>query len=99
MTVQGFKKTLRCAHLLLQTRTKVLNNELDHAFRNWYPQFRAEAAQPPTFSTDSYPASLARFADRALQVGYIRRREYGLFCKFPSAALVYRNAAAIKIMP
>jgi hypothetical protein len=32
------------AHLLLQRRTKVLNNELDDAFRNWYPQFRAEAA-------------------------------------------------------
>ena len=29
---------------LLQTRTKVLNNELDRTFRKWYPQFRAEAA-------------------------------------------------------
>lgn len=36
--------TLRGAHLLLQTRTKVLNNELDDTFRKWYPQFRAEAA-------------------------------------------------------
>ena len=27
-----------------QTRTKVLNDEPDNAFRNWYPQFRAEAA-------------------------------------------------------
>jgi hypothetical protein len=36
--------TLRGAHLLLQTRTKVLNNELDDVFRNWYPQFRADAA-------------------------------------------------------
>jgi hypothetical protein len=33
--------TLRGAHLLLQTRTKVLNNELDDAFRNRYPLFRA----------------------------------------------------------
>ncbi|MGI8989939.1 MAG: Tn3 family transposase, partial [Bryobacteraceae bacterium] len=29
---------------LLQTRTKVLNNELDDTFKHWYPQFRAEAA-------------------------------------------------------
>jgi hypothetical protein len=36
--------TLRAAHLLLQTRTKVLNNELDDTIRKWYPQFRAEAA-------------------------------------------------------
>jgi hypothetical protein len=36
--------TLRGAHLLLQTRTKVLNNELDDTIRKWYPQFRAEAA-------------------------------------------------------
>jgi hypothetical protein len=41
---QQMEWTLRGAHLLLQTRTKVLNNELDHAFRNWYPQFRSEAA-------------------------------------------------------
>jgi hypothetical protein len=32
--------TLRGAHLLLQTRTKVLNNELEEVFRRWYPQFR-----------------------------------------------------------
>jgi hypothetical protein len=36
--------TLRSAHLLLQTRTRVLNNELADTFRHWYPQFRAEAA-------------------------------------------------------
>ncbi len=35
--------TLRGAHLLLQTRTKVLNNELENVFRSWYPQFRAES--------------------------------------------------------
>ena len=34
--------TLRGAHLLLQTRTKVLNNELENAFRRWYPQFRTQ---------------------------------------------------------
>jgi hypothetical protein len=31
---------------LLQTRTKVLNNELDEVFRRWYPKFRPVAAQP-----------------------------------------------------
>jgi hypothetical protein len=36
--------TPRGAHLLLQTRTKVLNNELDEVFRRWYPRFRAKAA-------------------------------------------------------
>jgi len=35
--------TLRGAHLLLQTRTKVLNNELENVFRSWYPQFRPAA--------------------------------------------------------
>jgi hypothetical protein len=32
------------AHLLLQARTKVLNDELDQTFRRWYPGFR----KPPT---------------------------------------------------
>ena len=36
--------TLRGAHLLLQTRTTVLNNELEEVFRRWYPRFRTEAA-------------------------------------------------------
>ena len=35
--------TLRGAHLLLQTRTKVLNNELEEVFRRWYPLFRIQA--------------------------------------------------------
>ena len=35
--------TLRGAHLLLQTRTKVLNDELEGVFRRWYQQFRAQA--------------------------------------------------------
>ena len=34
--------TLRGAHLLLQTRTKVLNDELDATFRQWYPKFRPQ---------------------------------------------------------
>jgi hypothetical protein len=30
------------AHLLLQTRTRVLNEDLDDLFRRWYPKFRSE---------------------------------------------------------
>ena len=41
---QQMQWTLRGAHVLLQTRTKVLNNELEGVFRLWYPQFRAQAA-------------------------------------------------------
>jgi hypothetical protein len=32
--------TPRGAHLLLQTRTKVLNGDLEDTFRRWYPAFR-----------------------------------------------------------
>ena len=42
---QQMSWTLKGAHLLLQTRTKVLNNELDEVFRRWYPKFRP-VAQP-----------------------------------------------------
>jgi len=35
--------TQRGTHLLLQTRTKVFNDELEAAFRPWYPLFRAQA--------------------------------------------------------
>ena len=41
---QQMQGTLRGAHLLLQTRTKVLNHELDEVFRRWYPKFRLLAA-------------------------------------------------------
>jgi len=41
---QQMQWTLRGAHLLLQTRTEDLNNELEETFRRSYPQFRAEAA-------------------------------------------------------
>jgi hypothetical protein len=30
------------AHLLVQMRTKVLNDELEGLFRRWYPCFRAK---------------------------------------------------------
>ncbi|MGH9452216.1 MAG: ISKra4 family transposase [Terriglobia bacterium] len=35
--------TLCGAHLLLQARTKVLNDELEEVFRRWYPRFRVQA--------------------------------------------------------
>jgi len=41
---QQMQWTPRGAHLLLQTRTRVLNGELEATFRDWYPAFRPEAA-------------------------------------------------------
>ena len=41
---QQMQWTPRGAHLLLQTRSKVLNNDLEDVFRGWYPQFHARAA-------------------------------------------------------
>ena len=40
---QSMQWTLRGAPLLLQTRTKVLNDELDEVFRQWYPKFRPQS--------------------------------------------------------
>ncbi len=40
---QQMRWTAKEAHLLLQVRTKVLNNEFDEMFRNWYPMFRTAA--------------------------------------------------------
>ena len=40
---QHMQWTLKGAHLLLQTRTKVLNNELEDVFRRWFPRFRPKA--------------------------------------------------------
>ena len=40
---QQMRWTPKGAHLLLQIRTKVLNNEFEEVFRNWYPEFRAAA--------------------------------------------------------
>jgi hypothetical protein len=33
----------RGAHLLLQIRTRVLDEEWENAFRRWYPDFRPRA--------------------------------------------------------
>ena len=40
---QQMRWTPKGAHLLLQVRTTVLNDELDGAFRRWYPAFAAPA--------------------------------------------------------
>lgn len=39
---QQMQWTPRGAHLLLQTRTKVLNGDLEESFRRWYPAFRSK---------------------------------------------------------
>ncbi len=50
--------TLRGAHLLLQTRTKVLNNELEDVFRRWFPQFRLKVqTNGPEQEAECPPAS------------------------------------------
>ena len=38
---QSMRWTKKGTHLLLQTRTKVLNDDLDDLFRQWYPSFRS----------------------------------------------------------
>jgi len=44
---QQMQWTERGAHLLLQTRTRVLNGELEETFRRWYPKFRPEMEVMP----------------------------------------------------
>ena len=39
---QQMQWTPRGAHLLLQTRTRVLNGDLEETFRQWYPRFRPQ---------------------------------------------------------
>ena len=46
--------TLRGAHLLPQTGTKVLNDELEEVFSRWYPQLRPKAACPPACCRTPY---------------------------------------------
>ena len=39
---QQMQWSKRGAHLLLQARTQVLNDELDQTFQRWYPSFRKD---------------------------------------------------------
>ncbi len=41
---QQMQWTPEGAHLLLQTRTRVLNDELEGVFRQWYPDFRLQVS-------------------------------------------------------
>jgi hypothetical protein len=43
----------RGAHLLLQCRIRVLNEELEDVFRGCYPQFRTQGARPPPYEADA----------------------------------------------
>ena len=42
---QQMQWTQRGAHLLLQIRTRVLNEEWEHTFRRWYPGFRPQTPE------------------------------------------------------
>lgn len=42
---QQMQWTKRGAHLLLQMRAKVLNEDLDQTFRGWYPGFRTNEVE------------------------------------------------------
>ena len=42
---QQMQWTKEGAHLLLQTRTAVLNGELDEHFQKWYPGFRSSSSE------------------------------------------------------
>lgn len=44
---QQMQWSQRGAHLLLQTRTKVLDGDLEGVFRGWYPRFRSQPLPPP----------------------------------------------------
>jgi hypothetical protein len=39
--------TRRGAHLLLQIRTRVLNEEWEETFRHWFPGLRPQTEEPP----------------------------------------------------
>ena len=44
---QQMRWTPRGAHLLLQVRTRVLNDDLADTFHRWYPAFRPTVDQQP----------------------------------------------------
>ena len=51
---QSMQWTQRGAHLLLQTRTRVLNDDLENTFREWYPHFRPRESKMTDFSSLSH---------------------------------------------
>ena len=50
ITANSDSWTPRTAHLLLQVRTKVLNDDLGRTFKRWYPAFDSpsQSAAEPT---------------------------------------------------
>ena len=56
---QQMQWTPHGAHLLLQTRTRVLNGELDSRFRQWYPGFRLSEEDDSEGSGDDAMHQLA----------------------------------------
>jgi hypothetical protein len=50
---QQMQWSQRGAHLLLQCRTRVLNEELEEIFRGWCPQFMTQGARPPPCEADA----------------------------------------------
>ena len=48
---QQMQWTPRGAHLLLQVRTQVLNEDWDNTFRRWYPHFRPTKASSTPLSS------------------------------------------------
>lgn len=51
---QSMQWTQRGAHLLLQTRTRVLNDDLESTFRAWYPHFRPHEMKTTDFGPSSH---------------------------------------------
>jgi hypothetical protein len=51
---QQMQWSQRGAHLLLQTRTRVLNDDLEDTFRGWYPEFRPPAPGSPSTETPGF---------------------------------------------
>jgi hypothetical protein len=52
---QQMQWTERGAHLLLQVRVRVLDDDLEDVFRDWYPGFRPpDSAQPPVTSPPTF---------------------------------------------
>ena len=66
---QQMQWTPKGAHLLLQTRTRVLDDELEAAFRTWYPSFRpttAAACQWQPKTAHFWQLKTAHFGERAV---------------------------------
>ncbi len=54
---QHMQWSQRGAHLLLQTRTRVLSDDLEDTFRGWYPELRPPAPRSPPSEASPPPGS------------------------------------------